>query len=298
MLLLASCTELPVPGQTAAGAKVLLVFLKSGTADSLTAYQAPGIDGGTAEKIEHILGILSHGVENSGTRPTLGEHVEVLRVVLDGSHVKLYFTKDYENQSRADEMVCRASIVRSLTVLEEVDTVSFLVDGVPLKNPGGGIVGPMDGSSIVLDFNELASSSRTWVLTLYYPSAASAGLKRIVLRTRIEQDMTVEEKVVDMLLHPPKGMDVTSYMSPDMTIKSVVTAGGICYLDVGSSFRTDHPGGSYAEKMTVYSIVNSLTELPSVQQVQFMVDGHIVKRFKGSVDFSKLFDRNLNYVID
>ena len=47
--------------------------------------------------------------------------------------------------------------------------------------------------------------------------------------------------------------------------------------------------------MTVYAIVNSLTELDDIKKVQFLIDGQKVENY-GSVIFSEPFERNENIV--
>ena len=46
------------------------------------------------------------------------------------------------------------------------------------------------------------------------------------------------------------------------------------------------------KQTTVYSIVDSLTELDSVNKVQFLIEGEKINSKKDGIDFSKLFSRN------
>ena len=61
----------------------------------------------------------------------------------------------------------------------------------------------------------------------------------------------------------------------------------ICYVNFDSSFLTD--ALSIDGNLIVYSIVNSLTELPDVQRVQI---SNIVFR---DISLSSPLERNLNY---
>ena len=47
------------------------------------------------------------------------------------------------------------------------------------------------------------------------------------------------------------------------------------------------------EKMTIYSIVNSLTELKEIDKVQFLIEGEKVKEFKGNFRFNNAFQEPL-----
>ncbi len=49
----------------------------------------------------------------------------------------------------------------------------------------------------------------------------------------------------------------------------------------------NHPGGSIDEILTVYTIVNALTDnLPAITAVQILIDGHEVDTLAGHVDLA------------
>ena len=58
-----------------------------------------------------------------------------------------------------------------------------------------------------------------------------------------------------------------------------------------------HPGGTLNELLTVYTIVNALTEnLPAVTAVQVLVDGKEVETLAGHVDLRRPLAKNLAWV--
>lgn len=67
-----------------------------------------------------------------------------------------------------------------------------------------------------------------------------------------------------------------------------VSARGIAYVDLSKEVAAGQPGGSEAELITVYSIVNSLTaSFPAVKRVQVLVDDHPAPSMAGHVDLSR-----------
>lgn len=66
----------------------------------------------------------------------------------------------------------------------------------------------------------------------------------------------------------------------------------VATVDFSEGFKTKHPGGKDAEKMTIYSIVNSLTELEEIEKVKFLIDGKEQKEFMGHFKFDALFPRS------
>ena len=77
---------------------------------------------------------------------------------------------------------------------------------------------------------------------------------------------------------------------------SVETKEGVCFVNLSKEFITKHPGGTSAEIMTVYSIVNSLTELINVNKVQFLIDGEIKELFNHIV-INEPLERDVSYII-
>ena len=56
-------------------------------------------------------------------------------------------------------------------------------------------------------------------------------------------------------------------------------------LDFSPELAGNHPGGSLAEMQTIYSIVNSvLFAIPSLKEVQILVDGQSKETLKGHID--------------
>ncbi|MEL7563919.1 MAG: GerMN domain-containing protein [Dehalobacterium sp.] len=67
---------------------------------------------------------------------------------------------------------------------------------------------------------------------------------------------------------------------------------GLCIVDLSGELVLNHPGGSMNEEMTVYSVVNTLTQFPSVKEVQILVDGEQVETIAGHMDVSTTMARN------
>ena len=65
------------------------------------------------------------------------------------------------------------------------------------------------------------------------------------------------------------------------------------FVDLDPSIRANHPGGSFQEIMTVYTIVNALlTNLPTLQEVQILIGGQEVDTLAGHVDLRRPLRKN------
>lgn len=65
------------------------------------------------------------------------------------------------------------------------------------------------------------------------------------------------------------------------------------FIDLDSTVRSTHRGGSMQELLTVYSLVNTLVvNLPTVSAVQILIDGHEADTLAGHVDLRRPLRKN------
>lgn len=65
------------------------------------------------------------------------------------------------------------------------------------------------------------------------------------------------------------------------------------FVDLDGAIQRQHPGGSLNELLTVYAIVNAITvNLPDVDNVQILIDGHEVDTLAGHVDLRRPLRKN------
>jgi Sporulation and spore germination len=82
------------------------------------------------------------------------------------------------------------------------------------------------------------------------------------------------------------------------TLRAVfITPDGEAYVDLSREVVAAHPGGTISELLSVYTLVNALTEnLPAVTAVQVLVDGKEVDTLAGHVDLRRPLAKNLTWV--
>ena len=69
---------------------------------------------------------------------------------------------------------------------------------------------------------------------------------------------------------------------------------GTCYVDLSEEVSRNHPGGSKAELLTIYSMVNSLVlNVPEVEGVQILIDGNEAPTLAGHIDIQLPFKANM-----
>jgi spore germination protein GerM len=146
------------------------------------------------------------------------------------------------------------------------------------------------------------------------PPAAPAGRKikaRLfyvaedgVHLTRVERDIAYGEGALDQARQiiaaqvAPAVAPLVSAIPPSTTVRALfISEGGEAYVDFSREIITGHSGGTVDELLTIYTIVNVLTEnLPAVTGVQVLVDGKEVETLAGHVDLRSPLAKNLTWV--
>jgi spore germination protein GerM len=110
-------------------------------------------------------------------------------------------------------------------------------------------------------------------LVLYFGDEQAEYLVAERRNVEISNGNTVEKAVVEELLKGPTEMGHMKTIPQETKILSIETKNKVCFVNLSKDFVDKHSGGVAAEQLTVYSIVNSLTELGTVDRVQFLIEG-------------------------
>ncbi|HOO28829.1 MAG TPA: GerMN domain-containing protein, partial [Lachnospiraceae bacterium] len=107
-------------------------------------------------------------------------------------------------------------------------------------------------------------------------------------------NISMEKLVTEHIISGPLSENVYPTVSPEIKIISVTVKDGTCYVNLDQSFLTKSQ--KVSDEVVIYSFVNSLTELPNVNKVQFMIDGESEITFGDHIYLSDPFERNLEIV--
>ena len=244
--------------------------------------------------LEELLGALASDPGDLKLRSLLGSGVTLLSHELRDGQLVLDFGEDYLKLSKSEEVLFRASVVRTLCQSGEVSSVSFLVKGESLTDSSDVPYGAMSSGDFVdSGRNDSLANERT-ELVLYFADEAGESLvpeKRTVVYSA---NVAIEKIVVEQLIQGPVGEGCRATLSPDRTINSISVKEGICYVDLTEPMLDTT--GAVKEEVSVYSIVNSLTEISTINRVQISIDGETARSFRGSLMLDRMFERNLDII--
>lgn len=131
-------------------------------------------------------------------------------------------------------------------------------------------------------------------IVLYFgdKDGALAAEKRTIPRTQGIARATLQE----LIQGPSAGSGLAPTLPPGTSLNSIKIQDGTATADFSQELKSGHKGGSTGEMLTVYSIVNTLTQFPTIQKVQILVDGQKLETLAGHLDLSKPLERDGNII--
>lgn len=201
----------------------------------------------------------------------------VKNCVIHESQVTLNLSKEYEMMEFTKEVLVRAAIVKTLTQIEGVELVRIQVEGRDLEDADGRTVGVMSAETFIDNTGEDMKKYEEVTLALYFANETGDKLVKVNRTMRYNTNIALEKLVVEQLVSGPVGNkgkeDIQVYptMNSGCKIISVNIKDGICYVNLNNTFLTLN--NNVTADVTIYSLVNSLTELPGVLKVQLAIDG-------------------------
>lgn len=225
----------------------------------------------TEDMVDEALQRLATDPDDVDFRKTISGDVQVLEKQLDSGILSLYFNREYSDLSGYTEVLVRAAIVKTLVQIKGIDSVSFYVSGEPLQDSSGALVGSMSADTFIDDYGAETDSLEKTRLTLYFASADGQSLVKKNMDVYYNKNVARERLVMDYLLKGPNTDDAKSVIPSGTKILNVTVTDGVCYVSFDSTFLNANAG--IASDVVLYSIVNSLTELDTVNKVQILVDG-------------------------
>jgi len=245
----------------------------------------------TKQIADYIIMILSNGFEGSSLKNTIPDDIDIGYIVVDSGNVKINFGKSYYTMAAVDEINMRSSIIRSLTSFDQIYSVEFFVDGIPLRL-NDEIIGRTYADDVMLSYDEVNLQDTKTSIILYYPNATYTKL----IPTRVEVDLPTDKKIEEIVIAKYLESEDINLFSKGTELLNVYTHEGICFVDFSDAFLTSSLPTGISERIAIYSIVNSLTDLSDITEVQILVEGEIPKTFQGTLSLNRMFSKNYSLI--
>ena len=122
---------------------------------------------------------------------------------------------------------------------------------------------------------------RQTIVSLYFYNESS---KSLVSEGRlIDAKELIQEpykKLMELLIEGPQNTSLSKTIPDGTRVNKAELRGETLYLDLSKEFIENHQGGEEQESITIYSIVNTMTNLTEVNAVKILIDGEENMAFK------------------
>ena len=301
--------------------RILAVLLLAVLVISMMGCGSKSVVSGTVYKIYYVnkeetkIFSAEYGTETQDTEALLGELLEQLGTTgermeyiaplagdfalldhtLDNGQLTLNFDEQYRKMDVIREVLVRAAIVRTLTQIPGVDYVAFTIQGEMLTNEAGVAVGTMAADTFIDNAGNEINAYEKVNLRLYFANETGDGLVEENRRNVVySSNISLEKLVVEQLLKGPMAQGAYPTINPMTKILSVNIKDGVCYVNFNEEFLNQPYNVS--TDVTIYSITNSLVELPNVNKVQISISGETDILYRENVSLNNVFERNLDLI--
>lgn len=214
-------------------------------------------------------------------------------VLLDWQMIRgnlhLNLNDTFAQLSGIDLSLACACLARTCLELTDATTIRIRANGAMLN-----------GSTYVILSNDnlfLADDSLDKLrtdLTLYYTDKDRRYLLGHSISVNLAAQDDVVSYLVEQLMTAPSGMGLVSALPSGTKLLGSRISDGVCTLDFSMDFELNAFPQSYAQRTTLLSLVNTLTQLEDIQKVEFHIEGSLMARYRQlNISKAMVFDESI-----
>ena len=294
LLLCSGCQKEPEIAGLAAGQYYTYYVNSSGTALVSRIYEPVSTD--TMSVVTELFAQCQIAPEGDGRRAIPSNVVVAGEPQLEDNIVNLYFDTTYTTMDQVTELLCKAAMAKTITQVEGVDYIRIHINGEPM---GLQLLQPAEktlwsGSDFLDNTGDDTNKYVSTELVLYFGNEEGKALKAEVREVVYSNALFLERVVLNQLIEGPKEEGMTATLPKNLKIQGVSVRDGVCYVDFDATFLEEPV--NVTDQVEIYSIVNSLTELSNVQQVQITVNGSPDVMLRNNISLASRFEKDLNMI--
>ena len=237
--------------------------------------------------VKELLEVLQKEPSNMIYRKAIPEGVSIIDYnIVDEQLIINFDTKYGELKGIIPEVLCRATVVKTMCQIPGIDFVLFNVNNQPLIDSNGVQIGLMTAEFFI----ENTAAETNYKVTLYFANETGDLLRKTTRTIFYTGTSSIEELVINQIINGPTEVGLYATIPAGTTLLNVSTKESICYVDFNEKFLEKLP--DVTDEVAIYSIVNSLVELPGINKVQFRINGQPAETFHNT-NLGVLFERNL-----
>ncbi len=195
--------------------------------------------------------------------PAIPADVKLLSLSVSDTVCKTELSSRYEKLADTTKSAATASLVKTICSIDNIDRVIISCNGV--------VVGEFNANDFLI--NSPRTYYDVYTVNLYFANADFDGLQADSETISLSPDTTLEYTVISRLLSPSSSGKLKSAVPDGTRLNDVYVSEGMCVVDLSREFVDNVIHDELHEGIAIYSIVNTMTELPMIDSVKILVDG-------------------------
>lgn len=240
------------------------------------------------ELIQSILLKLSENDIETMLYATIPSTITIRQFRIDQGQVIIDLNSKIFELDPLQESIMKISIIKSLTSFEAFDSVEFFFNGIPIKDDPQFISGKFQQRDTMVSYDEVVNRVFYKTVSIYRPNDKKDKLVHVYEDIPVSSNKKVEEVIIETIL---KNSEFPIFPK-DTKLLNVYTNEEVCFVDFSEECQSNYLPDGISERIAVYSIVNSLTDLPNITHVQFLIEGQVVKTLQGNLSLNRLLTKN------
>ena len=245
-------------------------------------------------QIEELLHAMATPAAKNEYKAPLAMGFQILDYSLQNGKLLINMDEKYKELSTIQEVLVRAAIVRTLTGHPDVNFVAIRVNNEQLFDNLGNLVGWMNADQFIENDGKEINTYEEVKLKLYFANATGDMLMPTIRIKEYNTNISLEKLIVEELIKGPNGENIYPTINPATKVASVTVKDGVCYVNLDENFLSQTY--TVTPEVTIFSITNSLVELPNVNKVQISINGDTSGVYREKYSFATYFERNLDLI--
>ena len=212
-----------------------------------------------------------------GIGSLIPEAAELINYVIDDGHLTLNVSREFLEYDAAVEAQLVSSLVWSLTELEDIERVSFQVEGHPVNNLNGTMAvgsGLTRSMGINLEFDSnLTSINDSKLVLLYFLTDDTSNSKLVPVTRLVDANVDPVIYAVESLVSGPMGRGYLSVFNRNAgLVDEPILEEGLLTLNFneGLFFNQDQ---TIVSSLMLVQLQNTLTSLEGIESVSVTING-------------------------
>lgn len=219
-------------------------------------------------EVEELFALYLQGPADESLVLPFPQDTELVSAVSGEGVLTLRLSGGYEALTGVNASIADACIAKTMLQLSGVKSVCIMA-----VTSGGGILRQTTLSEEDLLLQDDSADASNLEILLYFSDESSRYLlaeKRTIPHMDASQ---LPQYLVEQLIAGPQTAGMYPTIPEGVSLLDINVENGVCAVDFTADFVANRPESEQQERTTLLSVVNTLTELDTISEVQFYVEG-------------------------